>query len=117
MAKIDFINELKALGYDCQEPDVVKVVIDYEVPVGPNIGKTVKLGFEVQNDFPMNCPPGPHFKSVGIEGWVEPRNNIHGSPFGAEWRYWSRPFPDWNRTNRNVKIYFAHIKNLLARLP
>ena len=116
MAKSDFIAELTVLGFITQEPDALKVTFEYKVPVGNNIGKIVQIGFEVQNDFPMSCPPGPHFKSIGVQNWVEPPNNIHVSLFGAEWRYWSRPFPDWNRTNRNVKTYLAHIKNLLAKL-
>ena len=116
MAKLDFIAELKALGFKTQEPDALKVTFEFEVPVGRNIGKKLQIGFEVQNDFPMNCPPGPHFKSIGIKDWVEPPNNIHVSPFGSDWRYWSRPFPDWNRTDRKVKIYLAHIRNLLAKL-
>ena len=117
MAKVDFVNELTALGYTVQEPDTLKVCFEYEIPVGKNIGKKVLLGFEVQNEFPMNCPPGPHFKSVGVEGWIEPPNNIHASAFGGEWRYWSRPFSNhWNQTDKKVKTYLAHIKNLLATL-
>lgn len=116
MSKAAFVEELVALGYTIQEPDVLKVSFEYVIPVGINIGKKVVVGFEIQNDFPMNCPPGPHFKSIGLEGWVEPSANIHASPFGSEWRYWSRPFPDWNRTDKKVKTYLAHIKNLLAKL-
>ncbi|MBW8049737.1 MAG: hypothetical protein FVQ77_05245 [Cytophagales bacterium] len=116
MAKSDFIAELTALGFTVQEPDALKVSFEYEVTIGRNIGKKLQIGFEVQNDYPMSCPPGPHFKSIGIQDWVEPPNNIHASAFGGEWKYWSRPFPDWNRTDRKVKTYFAHIKNLLAKL-
>lgn len=116
MAKSDFIAELVALGLITQEPDAIKVLFEYEVTVGRNIGKKLQIGFEVQNDYPMSCPPGPHFKSVGIQDWVEPLNSIHASPFGNEWKYWSRPFPDWNRTDRRVKTYLAHIKNLLAKV-
>jgi hypothetical protein len=116
MAKSHFIAELTALGFTVQEPDALKVSFEYEIPVGPNIGKKIQLGFEVQNDFPMSCPPGPHFKSIGIIHWIEPANNLHASAFGIEWKYWSRPFPDWNRTDRKVKTYLAHIKNLLAKL-
>ncbi len=116
MAKSNFIEELRALGFTPQEPDNVKICFEYEIPVGRNIGKKIMIGFEVQNDFPMNCPTGPHFKSIGIEGWIEPTANVNPSPFGNEWRYWSRPFPDWNRTQKTVKIYLAHIKNLLAKL-
>ncbi len=116
MARIDFIDQLKALGYEPQELNNGMVEISYTTQIGKNAGITLKLAFQVSDDFPMNCPPGPHFKSVGIEGWIEPQNNIHISPLGTEWRYWSRPFPDWNRTQKTVKVYLAHIKNLLMKL-
>jgi len=113
MARIDFIDQLEVLGYKTQEETNGMVVFQYTIPVGKNTGKTLNLAFQIGNDFPMNCPPGPHFESSKIEGWVEPRTNIHTSPLGVEWRYWSRPFPDWNRTQKTVKVYLSHIKNLL----
>lgn len=116
MARIDFINQLETLGYSTQELSHGMVGIKYVVPIGKNSGKSVELAFQVPNDFPMNCPPGPHFKSQVFQGWVEPLRNIHASPLGSDWRYWSRPFPDWNRTQRTVKSYLAHIKNLLVNL-
>lgn len=116
MAKSDFANELKELGFNPIELDSTKVYFEYEIPVGKNIGKKILMGFEVTNDFPMNCPTGPHFKSVGIEGWIEPAQNIHNSPFGGEWRYWSRPFKHWNRSEKTAKVYLAHIKNLLMKI-
>ncbi len=116
MAKAEFIEQVKALGFTPQERNTLGVCFEYEVPVGRNIGKKLPIGFEIPNDFPMNCPTGPHFMSVGVGGWIEPPNNVNPSPFGNEWRYWSRPFPDWNRTEKTVKKYLAHIKNLLAKL-
>lgn len=116
MAKSNFVNELKALGFDPKEPDAGKVYFEYTVPVGGNMGTKILLGFEIGPDFPMNCPGGPHIKV--IEGnWKEHPSNIHASPFSqtvsAGWRYWSRPFNEWNRTQRTVKVYLGHIKNLM----
>ena len=116
MAAVDFINQLQALGYETQELAHGMVGIIYTVPVGENSSNVVELAFQISNDFPMNCPPGPHFKSGRIVGWKEPGTNIHSSPLGGDWRYWSRPFPDWNRSQKNVKVYFSHIKNLLIKL-
>lgn len=116
MGKADFINQLKVLGYSTQELSHGMISVKYIIPIGKNSGKTVELALQVPNDFPMNCPPGPHFRSTCILDWVEPNKNIHASPLGSEWKYWSRPFPDWNRTQKTVKSYFAHIKNLLASL-
>ncbi|MBY0482418.1 MAG: hypothetical protein K2Q21_13755 [Chitinophagaceae bacterium] len=117
MAKIDFVKELKALGYLVQEPDAQRVFFEYEVPVGKNVGKKLMLGFEIGDNYPMDCPSGPHFQSLGVAGWSEPPNNIHASPFGSDWRYWSRPFAlHWNTSDKKAKTYLAHIKNLLTTL-
>jgi hypothetical protein len=114
MARIDFINELRELGID-PKVEGTKVFFDYDIPVGRNIGRKVSLGFEVGDDYPMNCPPGPHFKSDDSH-WIEPHNNVNPSPFGEGWRYWSRPFPKWNQTDRKARTYLAHIKNLLVQV-
>ncbi len=116
MAKQDFINQLNLLGYSPTDLGGNKVHFEYLVKIGKNRGLTLLLGFEMGNDFPMNCPHGPHFKSVGIASWTEPSNGIHSSPFGNEWRHWSRPFKEWNRTNRTVKEYLSHIRKILVNL-
>lgn len=116
MAKVDFVNQLKALGYDPKEPDAGKIYFEYVIPVGGNIGCRILLGFEIGDNFPMDCPPGPHIKL--LEGqWKEHSQNIHESPFSsvvsAGWRYWSRPFKEWTRSEKTVKTYLAHFKNLM----
>ncbi len=116
MARNDFMTQLKDLGYTITELDNKKVYFEYIVPLGKNIGKNVLMGFEIGDDFPMNCPHGPHFKSVGIDGWIDPKNGVHPSPFGNDWRHWSRPFKEWNKTKKSVKEYLTHIKNVLVNL-
>lgn len=128
MAKIDFINQLKALGYTPQEPEANKVYFEWIVPVGKNISKRVLIGFIVSDDFPLNCPTGPHILSLDT-GWIEHPQNIHNQNFGhgwneypidypktfymEGWRYWSRPCRTWNSSERTVKYYMAHIKNIM----
>ena len=117
MARKDFINQAEALGFKIQEPDGVRLYFEYVAPVGKNINKRILLGFEVNDDFPMSCPTGPHIKAID-DGWKEHTQNISDSPFnnckdiGSGWRYWSRPFTEWNRSERTVKTYLAHIKNI-----
>lgn len=115
MGRIDFINQLKTLGYDTQEFPQNVIAIEYIVPVGKNKGKKALLGFPVGNDFPMNCPAGLHFKT-SENGWKEPTQNVSNSPLGTGWRYWSRRFPDWNRTDKSVKTFMAHVRNILTRI-
>ncbi|MFM9909199.1 MAG: E2/UBC family protein [Chitinophagaceae bacterium] len=121
MAKADFINQLQALGYVVQEPVTDFISFEYEVSVGKFIGQQVWMALQVTEGFPMNAPPGPHFKPhllpITGGGGVHPFGAIHPSPLGTEWQYWSRPFNnEWNRTDRTVKSYLAHIRNLFATI-
>lgn len=116
MAQIDFMNQLEALGFGTQELSHNVIAIDYTVPLGKNKGMKVLLGFPVSNDFPLNCPAGLHFRADGHEKWQEPTQNVSDSPLGSGWRYWSRRFPDWNRTDKTVKTFLAHVRNILTRI-
>ncbi len=121
MARADFINQLQTLGYEPREfaPDFI--LFEYEIPVGKFSGQKVQLAFQVNDSFPLNPPPGPHFNPQLLPitggGGAHPYGAIHGSPLGPEWEYWSRPFKEWNGTAKCVKTYLSHIKNLLATIP
>lgn len=122
MAKIDFIHQLQALGYTVSQPATDFLAFNYEIPVGRFAGRTVNVAFQVTDSFPMNPPPGPHFSPhllpVTGGGGTHPFGAIHASPLGSSWQYWSRPFAcHWNQTDRSVRSYLAHIKNLLATIP
>jgi hypothetical protein len=122
MGKEDFINQLHALGFNVQELANNFIGFEYEIPVGKFSGQKVSLAFQFDNGFPMNPPSGgPHFKPLLLPktggGGAHPFGAIHDSPLGAEWEYWSRPFKDWNKTEKSAKAYMAHIRNLLATIP
>lgn len=122
MAKIEFVNQLQALGYSTDEPQPGFVSIEYDIPVGKFIGQKVKLAFQVDDSYPMNPPPGPHFKPhllpISGGGGTHPFGAIHASGLGEGWQYWSRPFnAHWNTSDKTAKTYLAHIKNLLATIP
>ena len=116
MSRQDFINGLRALGYQVEEQGDNRISFTYEVPLGRFVGQLIRLGFQVNDDFPANPPSGPHvtprllpLKSDG----EHPDGRIHASPtFGEDWEYWSRPYPEWHRTDRSVKSYMAHIRHL-----
>ena len=121
MAKAQFIQELQALGHTAQELVAENrrfLVFDYEIPVGRFRGRSVQLGLEVQESYPMDAPPGPHFSQQLLP--IHPQNDIphpfggvHNSPLGVDWQYWSRPFNEWAGTDKTVKTYLTHIKHLL----
>jgi hypothetical protein len=118
MARIDFINQLVELGYKVEDKGQNFVAFPYEIPVGKFRGQKVTIGLQINDDFPLNPPPGPHlsprllFATRDQSTNVHPRGAIHESPLGAEWEYWSRPFPNWPQTKRDAKSYLAHVRHL-----
>jgi hypothetical protein len=115
MARQDFIEQLKALNYAVEVVAEDRIIFPYAPRVGKFRGKSIILGFVVNEDFPANSPGGPHLKPrllpLKSDG-EHPDGRIHDSPFGPEWEYWSRPFPDWNKSQRTVMVYMEHIDRL-----
>ena len=117
MARQDFVDQLKALGFSPEEMGENRICFEYVIPVGKFAGQSVKLGLEVNGDFPANPPGGlhvsPHLLPMNTSSNVHPAGGIHPSKrFGPEWQYWSRPCPDWSKTDRTVRAYMAHIRHL-----
>ena len=116
MARQDFINQLKALGYPVEDIGQDRAVLPYKIPVGRFLGKEIMLGFEVHDDFPANCPSGRHIKAKLLpnkSGGQHPDGGISDSEkFGSEWQYWSRPFEGWDKGERTAKRYMEHIRRL-----
>jgi hypothetical protein len=121
MARTDFIKQLQALNYTVSEPAPNFLSFEYEIPCGKFYGRKVIMALEVHNTFPMNAPPGLHFKEQLLPitggGGTHPYGAIHRSPLGVEWQYWSRPFKEWNKTAKTVQVYLAHVRNLFATIP
>ncbi len=79
----------------------------------------------------MSCPTGPHFLKLD-NNWIEHSQNIHDQKFGNSWnnypndipqatyqngwRYWSRPCLTWNESERTVKYYLSHVKNIMMTI-
>jgi hypothetical protein len=109
----DFLMEVQASFADARVANGDLVVFQYEIPVGGHLGDSVRLGLARVGDWPLSCPPGPHISPrLG-----HPDGNVHASPLGDDWEYWSRPFPGWADTDRTFRTYMAHVRALLARLP
>ena len=116
MARKDFIDQLKALGHAVEQPAEDRIAFAYVPRIGRFRGKELTLGFVVGNDFPANCPSGPHIKPELLplkNGGEHPDGGIQASQqFGEGWQYWSRPFPNWNGSGRTAKVYMEHIDRL-----
>lgn len=123
MAKAEFINQLKARGYNVHEPYPGFVVIDYKIELGQFIGQQVQLGFARIDNFPDIPPGGPNFKKhlkpFNTSVSTHPDGGIHYSKsvfndigLTDEWQYWSRPCNGWAKTDRSIDTYFAHLNHL-----
>ena len=116
MARQQFIDRLKELGHDVEILSDNRIAFPFVPRVGKFRGKQISLGLVVNDDFPANCPGGPHLKPrllpINSEG-EHPDGRIHESgPFGVDWQYWSRPFPNWNESKKSVDVYMEHIDRL-----
>ena len=106
----DFAAGMTDLGYAVtRRPDLPQfVLVQFEIPIGPQRGTVVGLGIEVPGDFPATPPPGIHVSPrIGALAGVEA---VHASPLGDEWEYWSRPFGLWPQSSRTAKAYMAHAR-------
>lgn len=113
-----FVAELEKLGYKPRVQDK-RVVFEYHVPCGRFEGQNIKLGFEVPPDFNQNPPTGPHVSPLLLpvnNGVGNHPERVHGSnfneQFGGDWEYWSRPYIQWQKTNRSVRVYLNYVKHL-----
>jgi len=122
MSRTEFVQQLKDMGYTVEELGGNRIAFLYEIQVGKFFGQTIRLGFEVGEDFPLTPPGGPHLSPrllpINRNNGPHPAYGVHESPnFGGDWEYWSRPYPSppgWGGTDKKVRTYMAHIANLFA---
>jgi hypothetical protein len=122
MGKEQFIQELRTLGYCVEESVENRIIITgYAIQEGRFANTEVQIGLEIPQDFPVNPPTGPHISPRLLP--LNPSGTTHNdkaveSPFGNEWEYLSRPYPNnsWGKTNHTVRIYMLHVINLLKTL-
>ena len=106
----DFLKEVRESHPDAALATGDLVVFKYEVPVGGRIGESIRLAVAQVPDWPLSCPPGPHVSPrLG-----HPSGNVHASPLGSDWEYWSRPFPGWATSPRTFRAYMGHVRALFA---
>lgn len=100
---------LLAVGYEPRQNGEF-TVFDYEVEVGSRAGESVQIALQAPPDFPVTPPPGPHVSPrLG-----HPGGNVHNSPLGDSWEYWSRPMPNW-APDRSVDAYLRHVRTLFSQ--
>jgi hypothetical protein len=117
MDRKDFVTQLQNLGYQVEERGENRLAFRYRITVGIYRDQEIWLGLAVNDDWFLHPPGGPHVSPRLLpihpaRDVPHPRGGVHESPFGADWQYWSRPFPGWAGTERTASTYLGHIRNL-----
>ena len=118
MAREDFIEQLRAMGYAAEDRGDGKVVLNYTVETGKFAGRVVRLGFVVAGDYSLNPPSCVHVSPALLPEHPQndvphPAGGVHSNQsFDAEFQYWSRPIQHWAQTNRTARDVFAHVRRL-----
>lgn len=109
-------RQLDELGYLSSIISNQFVVFKFKVPTGRFKDKEIEIALEAPQ-FPLNPPSGPYIKPhllpITGGGGVHPTGGIHQRNIPTtEFQYWSRPFQNWNNTEKNAKEYLAFIRTL-----
>jgi hypothetical protein len=109
------IDALKARGFTFSEHRRVDghqftfaIFTDVTVQAGPHAGKILqRLAIPIPDDS-MLPPPGIHtIPQLAVIG----QKNVHASPLGPEWAYWSRPIAGF-RPEQGVARIVSHILSI-----
>jgi hypothetical protein len=116
-------DQLENLGYEViTYPSANGEVQDFigflfQVPLGRFRGQKIEVAINAPQ-FPDIPPSGPYIKPHilpitgsmgshpfgGIHAWAKPED---------EFQYWSRPFSDWDSTDKDMRTYLAFLRTLL----
>lgn len=116
MASEIITQQLIQLGYEpVQHPGHV-VSFTFAIPHGRFRDQQVEIALQAPN-FPDIPPPGPHIKPfllpINPGKGEHPYYGVHNSTTpSAEFQYWSRPFPSWDTTEKNMRVYLAFLRTL-----
>jgi len=114
-----FFEQLSQAGI-CAERDKSandRISFDFVIPGGKFAAQIWRIGLVIPASFPAEPPTGPHISpqihGTQTKSGVHPTANISASPFGADWEYWSRPYPNWNtEPEKSARTYLKHIARL-----
>lgn len=108
-------RQLHELGYTTERPARGMVAFPFTISHGKFRGQQVHIALDAIN-FPNVPPHGPYFKPQLIRECRQPHplGGIHyqNKP-SIEWEHWSRPIPNWDKTDKTMKTYIAYIRTLL----
>lgn len=109
-------QQLHELGLETWSPAPGFIAFKYTVPHGRFRDREVSIALQALQ-FPAIPPSGihvsPHIMPNTGGGGKHPDGGIHDRKQPtAEFQYWSRPFPEWNNSNKHAKDYIGFINTL-----
>jgi hypothetical protein len=118
MARGDFIEQLRAMGYEPQDRGDGKIAVPYTIETGKFTGQQIKLGFVAADDYNLNPPScvhvSPHLLPLHPGSDLpHPAGGVHpNQSFDGDFQYWSRPIKHWQATERTARAVIAHVRRL-----
>ena len=112
----EFKEQLEAIGYVVTMSGDNFLSFNYKIPLGRFRDKEIELGLEAPQ-FPLIPPSGliikPYLLPASGGGGNHPTGGIHSRTIpSAKWQYWSRPFPNWDNSEKNAKTYIYFVRTL-----
>ena len=110
------VSQLKELGYSPKTTETQFVIFEFVVPLGRFRGMEIEIALQAPQ-FPLVPPSGPYIKPhlmpISGSGGQHPTGGIHrwNKPT-PDFQYWSRPFNNWNNSQKNMRDYIAFIRRL-----
>jgi hypothetical protein len=96
------------------------VAFPYAAPSGRYAASNLRVAVAVPRTFPDDPPGGIHVhpRQRANNDINEHPGRVANSDRGADWEYWSRPFPKWGKESRkDAWTYRRFVDHLLATTP
>lgn len=116
MGNTEILNQLKDLKIEVFELEHGYIGFKYKIPIGKFRNQEIVIALNAPQ-FPNVPPSGPYIKPfllpINTSIRVAPLGGIHrrNKPT-ADFQYWSRPFPNWNGSEKSMKSYLAFLRTL-----
>ena len=108
-------SQIEAMGVKTEIMNEDYVCFQYKIPHGRFKEQIIEIALNAPQ-FPLIPPSGPYIKPHLLpfeNGGSHPSGGIHQRNLPtSEFQYWSRPFANWDKSNKDIKTYLAFIRTL-----
>jgi hypothetical protein len=94
-------EQLRKRDYEVEVQGDFVIIKNYIVQVGRFAGQSIRLAFQTPSDYEITPPGGFHTSPQLVAPGA---NNIHASPLGGDFAYWSRPVHEWAKARNSARL-------------